>query len=95
VQKENNRVPPPWGGDMEEALMAQAEAIRKKSISVPRRRWLLWCRSTTVPRLWLIIAILPVWFLLAFAMRTRTRLGSGLSETTRIDPPDKALRCYG
>jgi hypothetical protein len=30
VQKENSRVPPPWGDDMEEALMAQAEAIRKK-----------------------------------------------------------------
>jgi hypothetical protein len=69
VQKENNRVPPPWGDDMEEALMAQAEAIRKKAKSGRRRRWLSWCRSTTVPGLWLIIAIILVWFLLAFAMR--------------------------
>ena len=68
MQKENDSVPPPWGNDMEEALMAQGEAIRKKTISVPRRRWLSWCRSTTVPGLWLIIAILLVWFLLAFAM---------------------------
>jgi hypothetical protein len=69
VQKENNRAPPPWGDDMEEALMAQAEAIRKKAKSGRRRRWLSWCRSTTVPGLWLIIAIILVWFLLAFAMR--------------------------
>jgi hypothetical protein len=35
MQKENDRVAPPWGDDMEEALMAQAETIRKKSLSVP------------------------------------------------------------
>jgi hypothetical protein len=36
VQKESNRVPTPWGDDMEEAQMAQAEAIRTKTISAPR-----------------------------------------------------------
>ncbi len=46
MQKENDRVPPPWGDDMEEALTAQAEAIRKKTISVLHRRWLSWYRST-------------------------------------------------
>jgi hypothetical protein len=66
--KENDHVPPPWGDDMEEALMAQGEAIPKKTISVPRRRWLSWCRSTTLRGLGLIIAIILVWFLLAFAM---------------------------
>jgi hypothetical protein len=30
MQKENHRMAPPWGDDMEEALMAQWEAIRKK-----------------------------------------------------------------
>jgi hypothetical protein len=69
VQKENKRVPPPWGDDMEEALMAQSEAIRKKTISAPRRRCrgfdLLLCVSW--PKLGLI-AILLLWFLLAFPM---------------------------
>ncbi len=37
--------------------MAQAEAIRRESIS--------WSRSTPVPGLWLIIAMLVVWFLVA------------------------------
>ena len=32
MQKENDRVLPPWGDDMEEALMAQGEAMRKKDI---------------------------------------------------------------
>jgi hypothetical protein len=68
MRKENDHVPPPWGNDMEEALMAQGEAIRKKTISVPRRRWLSWCRSTTLRGLGLIIAIVLAWFLLAFAM---------------------------
>ena len=65
VQKKNNRVPAPWGDDMEEALMAQAEAVRK-TIFVLRRLWLSWCRFIG---LGLIIAILLVWFLLAFGMR--------------------------
>jgi len=66
MRKENDHVPPPWGNGMEETLMAQEEAIRKKTISVLRRRW--WCRSTTLRGLGLIIAIILVWFLLAFAM---------------------------
>ena len=68
MQKENDHVLPPWGDDMEEALMAQGEAIRKKIISVSRRRWLSWCRSTILHGLVLIIAIILVWLLLAFAM---------------------------
>jgi hypothetical protein len=68
MQKENDRVLPPWGDDMEKALMAQGEAVRKR-ISVPRRRWLLRCRSTTLRGLRLIIAILLAWFFIAFAMR--------------------------
>jgi hypothetical protein len=55
VQKENSYVPAPWG----DALMAQAEAIQRKTIPVPRRRRLSGCRSTTtVSGLWLIITIL-------------------------------------
>ena len=69
MQKENDRVPPLWGDDMEEALMAQGEVIRGKTTSVRCRRWLSWCRSTTLRRVGLIIAIILVWFLLAFAMR--------------------------
>jgi hypothetical protein len=69
VQNENNRVPPPWGDDMEEALIAQAEAIRKQTTSVPCRRCrgfdLLLCVSWSKLGL---IAILLLWFLLAFAM---------------------------
>ncbi len=91
MQKEYDRVRPPWGDDMEEALMAQAEAIRGK-ISVPRRRSLPWCRSTGLR---LIIAILPVWFLLAFAMRNSHAAGLRAIQTTPVDLPDKALRCYG
>jgi hypothetical protein len=34
MQKENNRLPPPWGNDMEEAL-AQAEAMQKKQYPYP------------------------------------------------------------
>ena len=68
MQKENNRVPPPWGDDMEEALLAQGEAMRKE-ISVPRRRRLSRCRSTTLRVLGLIIAILLVWLILVFSMR--------------------------
>ena len=68
MRKENDHVPTPWGYDMEEALMAQGEAIPKKTISVPRRRWLSWCRSTTLRGLALIIAIILVWLLLMFAM---------------------------
>jgi hypothetical protein len=83
VQKENNRVPRPWGDDMEEALMAQAEAIQKQVISAPRRRWLSWRRSTTVPGLWLIIAILLVWFLLAFATRHSHSAGLRALRTDR------------
>ena len=68
AQKENNRVPPPWGDDMEEALMAQAEAMGKQTTSVPRRRCrgfhLRLCVSWTKLGL---IAILLLWFL--FAMR--------------------------
>ncbi len=67
MQKENNPVPPPWGDDMEEALMAQAEAIRKNTTSVPCRRCgfdLLRCVSWTKLGL---IAILLLWFLLALA----------------------------
>jgi len=75
MQKENDRVPPPWGDDVEEAVMAQGEAIRKQTISVPRRRWLSWCRSTTLRGLGLIIAIILVWFLLAFAMRNSHAAG--------------------
>jgi hypothetical protein len=93
MQKENDRVPPLWGDDMEEALMAQGEVIRGKTTSVRCRRWLSWCRSTTLCGLGLIIAIILIWFLLAFAMVTRTRPGSGLSETPRIDLPDRGLRC--
>ena len=48
MRKENDRVPPPWVDDMEEALMSQGEAIRKTTISVPRRRCLSWCQSTTL-----------------------------------------------
>jgi hypothetical protein len=86
MRKENDHVPPPWGNDMEEALMAQGEAIRKKTISVPRRRWLSWCRSTTLRGLGLIIAIV-------LRLRWQSHAARlGLSETTRIDLSDKALR---
>ena len=74
VQKENNRVPPPWGRDMEEALIAQAEAIRKTTISVPPRRRSSWCRSIG---LWLVVAILLFWFLFTFAMRHSRAVGLG------------------
>ena len=68
MQKENDRVTPPWGDDMEKAWMARGEAIREKTISVPRRRWLSRCQSTTSRGLSLIIAILLVWLLLALAV---------------------------
>jgi hypothetical protein len=42
MQNENDRVPPPWGDDMEKALITQGEEIQKNTISVPRRRWLSW-----------------------------------------------------
>jgi hypothetical protein len=48
MQKENNRVPPPWGDDMEEALMAQAEAIRTNNIRIDAalaRGWLTAIRN--------------------------------------------------
>ena len=75
VQKEKNRVPPPWGEDTEEALMPRAESIRKQSMSAPRRRWLSRYRSITVRGLWLIMGIMLVWFLLAFAMRHSNAAG--------------------
>ena len=63
-------MPPPWGDDMEEALMAQAEAIRRTTTSVP----CLGCRGFDLLLCvrWAklgVIAALLLWLLLAFAMR--------------------------
>ena len=87
VQKEKNRVPPPWEEDTKEALMAQAESIRKQSISAPRRRWLSRCRSI------LSVGCGSSWGLcwsgsyLCLRCGTRTRPGSGQSEAIWIDLP--------
>jgi hypothetical protein len=45
MRKENDHVPAPWGDDMEEALMAQGEAIRNNSDRSSRQGiTLLWVK---------------------------------------------------
>jgi hypothetical protein len=56
MKKLNRRVPPPWGDDMEEALEAQQEALRRQAVSSPDGRW-SW-RSRLIFKLGVIIALL-------------------------------------
>jgi hypothetical protein len=39
MKKLSKRVRPPWGDDMEEALRAQYEALRRQAVSSPSGRW--------------------------------------------------------
>jgi hypothetical protein len=93
MQKENARVPPPWGDDMEEALMAQAEAIRK-NIRTPSSLVIV-VSIYYFGGLGLIIATIPVWFLLAFAMRHSHAAGLRAIRNDSDRSSREALRCYG
>ena len=56
MKRLNRRVPPPWGDDMEEALKAQDDALRRQAVSSPDGRW-SW-RSRLIFKLGVIIALL-------------------------------------
>ena len=63
MKKRNWRVPAPWGPDMEEALRAQYEALRRQAVLSPSGRWS--SRSRLLFKLGVIIALALVWFLYA------------------------------
>jgi hypothetical protein len=67
MKKLNRRVPPPWGDDMEEALRAQYEALRRRAMLWPSGRWS--SRSRVVFKLGVIIALPLVWFLYVLLRR--------------------------
>jgi type VI protein secretion system component VasF len=62
MDKLNRRVPPPWGDDMEEALRAQDEALRRQPALSPSDRRSL--RSRLFLKLGIALALLC--FLCAF-----------------------------
>lgn len=65
MKKLNRRVQSPWGDDMDEALSAQYEALRRQAELSPSGRW----RSRLLPKLGVIIALALAWFLYAFLSR--------------------------
>jgi hypothetical protein len=67
MKKLNRRVLPPWPDDMEEALRAQYEALRRQPALSRSGRWS--SRSRLLFKLGVIIALALVWFLYALLSR--------------------------
>jgi hypothetical protein len=67
MKKLNRRVRPPWGDDMEEALRAQYQALRRKAVLSPSGRRS--SRSRLLFKLSVIIALSLVSFLYVFLSR--------------------------